>query len=76
MAKIIVPTEAFQFKKGQKWHLAKANGDYAGDMTVCKYIITHPGKEILFPATPRKPISEIKAKDICQKCLGALKVED
>ena len=75
MATLIVPTVAYQFKKRQKWHLAKEHGDYAGELTVCKYIITTK-EDSLFPVTPSKPISEIPAKDLCQKCLGALKVED
>ena len=70
MAKFKVPEFVVNSKAGNqgKWHLLASNGLYANQgVTVCNRYA---------PEWEKLPISEVKAECICQKCLGALKVED
>ncbi len=85
MAKLTLPTTAYKVTKGKKgkWHLPSANGKH--DMfTACGLIIWTQDavdsfdKSVFIGFEPHetKPILEIPAKDLCSKCLGAIKAED
>jgi len=75
MAKLIPPEICFCFiygRKKSKYHLIKAHGNSAGLLSVCKFIVPEQSND----ECELKKVSEVKANDICQKCLGAMKVKD
>lgn len=75
MAKLIVPTMGYRMrgsngKISPTVHLKKESGDTEwmklnGPLTICKFIIRED--------TPRVELKDVKPKDICQKCLGAMR---
>lgn len=68
MTELVLPVVAFGSGKG-KYHLG-LHGKKSGS-TACGMKYGMPLKQAL---GGEKPISEIDAKDICQRCLGPLKV--
>lgn len=87
MAKLTLPTTAYKVTNGSggKWHLPSANQHHGLDIrTSCGHLIwsqaavdtLNERNHIEFEPTENKPISEIPAKDLCSKCLGAIKAED
>lgn len=73
MARLVIPKSAVSWKgtKHNKWHLLRV---YKGpldsgpmDMSVCGYIME---------PMVRRAISQIRASDLCRKCLGAMKARD
>jgi len=73
MATLILPKIAVRLQdnngKGKgKWHLLNPRGP-EWEMTVCKFSYGEP-----FPIRAR--ISELKAKDICQRCLGPMECKE
>ena len=85
MAKLTLPTVAYKVTKGKKgkWHLMHGSSDRR-PTTVCGYLVWtqdavdsfDKSEFIGFEPTENRPISEIPAKDLCFKCLGAIKAED
>ena len=83
MARLIVPTEGIQYKRGKTWattskvHLLAAHKgiERGSRITVCNRIVWMG----LFGSAEYQRtvlLADVKPEDLCKKCLGALGVED
>lgn len=71
MAKLIAPVVGYRLRlssgKLGKVHLEKSGGTPRNALTVCKFI--------LWDDTPKVDLETVRPEEICQQCIGAMKVK-